>query len=50
MQPVKSSTADVEIVYPTLELLDESVHYSTNDLKKEINKLKKELYVLRSKG
>lgn len=37
-------TANINIVYPALELLDEATHYSNVDLVREINKLKKQLY------
>lgn len=39
-----STNPAIEIVYQTLELLDEAVHYSNVDLVREINKLKKENY------
>lgn len=40
----QNSTAKVEIVYPTLELLDEAKHYNNVDLVRELNRLKKEVY------
>ena len=46
----QNSTADIEIIYPEPELLDESVHYNNVDLVREINKLKKQYARLDSKG
>ncbi len=46
----QNSTAKIEVVYVTPELLDESVHYNNADLAKEINKLKKQYARLESKG
>lgn len=50
----QNSTSDVEIAYQEvyqeeLELLDEAKHYNSVDLVREINRLKKEIYVLRTK-
>ncbi len=46
MEPVKTSTLSVELTYPTLDFLDESKHYNTNALVKEINRLIKAIYDL----
>lgn len=40
MEPVKSSTADVEIVYPEpIKELDESEHHNSQELAKKINEI-----------
>jgi hypothetical protein len=44
-----STSAKVEVVWETPDLLDEAKHYNNVDLVREINRLKKELYVLRTK-
>lgn len=44
----KNTTANIEIVYPKLELLDEESYYSNIDLVREINKLRKELWQLKA--
>lgn len=44
----KSATANVEIVYEEdLEMLDEAKHYNSQDLLREINRLRKEINRLR---
>lgn len=45
-----STHPEVEIVYEEPEYLDEAKHYNSVELVREINKLKKEIYVLRTKG